>query len=141
LQKEIDLIEKLNIYFDEEKPYLYSNINIEDVSAQIDTNRTYLSKAINNVFNKSFNTLINEFRIREARQLMTDSKYNHISLEGIGQMVGYNSRTVFYNNFKKVTGLTPPYFRESIAAGFSAYLECSTDAQPCVSTTNFPLPT
>ncbi len=119
LSKDIELIEKLNIYFGEEKPYLYSNINIEDVSAQIDTNRTYLSKAINNVFNKSFNTLINEFRIRAARQLMTDTKYNHISLEGIGQMVGYNSRTVFYNNFKKITGLTPSYFKESITAGFS----------------------
>ena len=114
LSKDIELIEKLNIYFGEEKPYLYSNINIEDVSAQIGSNRTYLSKAINNVFNKSFNTLINEFRIRAARQLMTNNKYDHISLEGIGQMVGYNSRTVFYNNFKKVTGLTPSYFRESI---------------------------
>jgi len=114
LSKEIELIEKLNTYLIEEKPYLYSNINIEDVSAQIGTNRTYLSKAINNVFDKSFNTLINEFRIRAARQLMTNNKYDHISLEGIGQMVGYNSRTVFYSNFKKITGLTPSYFRESI---------------------------
>ncbi|MCD4737200.1 MAG: tetratricopeptide repeat protein, partial [Bacteroidales bacterium] len=114
LKKDLELIREFNKYLAEEKPYLYTNINIEDVSAQLGTNRTYLSKAINTVFKKSFNILINEFRVRAARQLLTDSKYAHLSIEGIGEMVGYNSRIVFYKNFKKVTGLTPSYFRESI---------------------------
>jgi len=113
--KELKLIESFNKYLTEEKPYLYNNISLDEISAKLGTNRTYLSKAINSVYSKSFNTLINEFRIRAARQLLTDKKYDHISLEGIGEMVGYNSRIVFYKNFKKVTGLTPSYFKASIS--------------------------
>ncbi|NQV01428.1 MAG: AraC family transcriptional regulator, partial [Bacteroidia bacterium] len=48
------------------------------------------------------------------RILLSDNKYNHISIEGIGQMVGFVSRSVFYQNFKNLTGITPSYFRESI---------------------------
>ena len=114
LTKELEIIEKFNAYLSEEKPYLFGDINIEEVSAQLETNRTYLSRAINTVFNKSFNTIINEFRIRTARQLLTDEKYSHLSIEGIGQMAGYHSRTAFINNFKKITGLTPSYFKGSI---------------------------
>ncbi|MEA3445424.1 MAG: helix-turn-helix domain-containing protein, partial [Bacteroidota bacterium] len=115
--KDYELIRKFNAYFTQEKPYLLTHINIEEVSAQLETNRTYLSKAINAVFNKSFNTLVNEFRIRTARQLLTEDKYNHMSIEAIGEMVGYNSRIAFYKNFKKITGLTPSYFRESGSSG------------------------
>ena len=113
-EKELEIINNFNKYIGEEKPYLYSNITIEDVAARIGSNRTYLSKAINEFFNKSFNSIINEFRIRAARQIMIDSKFDHLSLQAIAEMVGYSSRTSFISNFKKATGLTPSYFRKSI---------------------------
>jgi glyoxylase-like metal-dependent hydrolase (beta-lactamase superfamily II)/YesN/AraC family two-component response regulator len=112
--KEEEIIENFSRYFAQEKPFFNSHISIEDVSARIGTNRTYLSKAINEVYRKSFNTIVNEFRIRAARQLITDTKHDHLSLEAIADMVGYSSRTTFISNFKKFTGLTPSYFRESI---------------------------
>ncbi|MCD4745398.1 MAG: tetratricopeptide repeat protein [Bacteroidales bacterium] len=114
-EKQKELIIRFDQYFAEEKPYLYSNINIESVSAALATNRTYLSKAINSVYAKSFTTLVNEFRIRAARQLLTDKKFNHLSIEGIGKMVGYHTRVVFHNNFKKITGISPSYFKSSIS--------------------------
>jgi len=112
--KDLDLAERFNRYFTEEKPYLYSNITIEDICVVLNTNRTYLSRAIHAAYQKSFNTLINEMRVRIARQMLSDKKLDHISLEGIGEMAGYNSRVVFYKNFKKLTGLTPSYYRESV---------------------------
>ncbi len=113
----IELIQRFNKYFTEEKPYLYSDLNIEDICAKLGTNRTYLSKAINVVYDRSFNSIINEFRVRAARQLLTDPKYSHISITGIGEMVGYNTKAAFHKNFKKITGLTPSYFKASIASG------------------------
>lgn len=112
--KEEVIIKKLIKYFNEEKPYLYNQISQEDVSAQLGTNRTYLSNAIKDILNKNFNTLINEFRIKAARQIILDNKYEHLSLEAIARMVGYNSRTSFISNFKKFTGLTPSFFRDSV---------------------------
>lgn len=114
LQKELELINRFNTYLSEEKPYLYGRITIEDFCSPLSTNRTYLSKAINSVYRKSFSTIINEMRVRAARQMLADRKFAHISVEGIGEMAGYASRVVFYKNFKKITGLSPSYFRDSI---------------------------
>lgn len=112
--KDNEIVENFRRYLSTEKPYFSSHISIEEVAAKIGTNRTYLSKAINEVYNKSFNTIINEYRIRAARQIITDKNYAHLSLEAITEMVGYCSRTTFISNFKKITGLTPSYFRDSI---------------------------
>lgn len=114
LKKDLEIIKKLNKYLAEEKPYLNSSFSIEDVAARIGSNRTYISNAVNRVFDKNFSCLINEFRIRAARQMITDKKYDHFSLHAVAEMVGYSSRTSFINNFKKSTGLTPSYFRESM---------------------------
>jgi len=108
------LIKSFNDFMIEEKPYLYGNVSIEDVATRLSTNRTYLSNALNKIFQKSFRTIINEYRVKTARQLLTSKNHEHISVEGIGEMSGYNSRVVFYSNFKKYTGISPSYFREQL---------------------------
>lgn len=109
-----ELIDKLNAYMKNEKPYLFSDISLDDISLGLNTNRTYLSKLINTHFNKNFNDFINEFRIKTARQLLVDPDKKHISIEGIGQMAGFNARSTFFTCFKKYTGISPSYFRQSI---------------------------
>lgn len=113
--KNAKLIHTFNEYMFDEKPYLYSDLKIDDICTVLGTNRTYLSKAINEVYNKNFNTVINEFRVKTARQMLTNSKYDHLSIEAVGEMAGYNSKVAFHKNFKKITGLTPSYFKDSLA--------------------------
>ena len=111
------LIKKLNIYMNEEKPYLYGNITLNDISNKLNTNRSYLSKLINEYYNQNFNRFINEYRIKNARQLLADHTNKHLSIEGIGQMAGFKSMSTFFTCFKKYTGITPSYFRDSIKEG------------------------
>jgi YesN/AraC family two-component response regulator len=108
------LADKLVAYMTEEKPYLYSDISLEAVSQHLQTNRSYLSKVINEHFNKNFNGFINEYRIKTARQILADPDKDHLSIEGIGQMVGFNSMSTFFSSFKKYTGITPSFFRDTI---------------------------
>ncbi|MBN1338907.1 MAG: helix-turn-helix transcriptional regulator [Bacteroidales bacterium] len=108
------LKEQLEAFMKAEKPYLFSDISINDISQKLRTNRTYISKLINDYYHKNFNDYINEYRIKTARQLLADPSKNHISIEGIGQMSGFNSRSTFFTCFKKYTGISPSYFRESI---------------------------
>ena len=115
LKNDLELVHKFNQFITGEKPYLVNNINIDDVCSKIGSNRTYLSNALKAVYNKSFNSIINEHRIRVARQILTDPKYGHLSIEGIGEMVGYKTRAAFHKNFKKLTGLTPSYFQASVS--------------------------
>ncbi len=110
----LELFSKVEKYFIEEKPYLDSKLSLDDLSKALVTNRSYLSKSINICFHKSFYELLNEYRVKEARLLFMDSQYNHISIEGIGQMVGFASRSTFYNYFNRQFGITPSYFRNNI---------------------------
>jgi tetratricopeptide (TPR) repeat protein len=110
----IELFSKVKKYFIEEKPYLDSKLSLDDLSKALNTNRSYLSKTINIYLHKSFYELLNEYRVKEARLLFMDGHYDHISIEGIGQMVGFASRSTFYNYFNKQFGITPSYFRNNI---------------------------
>ncbi len=109
-----ELILHLKEYFREEKPYLHSKLSMDDLCKSLNTNRSYLSRAINDCMKKSFYELINEYRIREARLLLMDNKYDHISIDGIGQMVGFASRSTFYSYFNKELGISPSFFRQSV---------------------------
>ena len=108
-----DLIDRFDRYIEEEKPYLQSDFSMDDLCRILQTNRSYMSKAINTSKGKSFPDFLNELRVQEARRLLVDEKYKHITMEGIAHMSGFASRSSFYNNFKKCLGITPSYFRKS----------------------------
>lgn len=112
--KENHLVKKLEDFMLKEKPFLYSAITLDEIAKRMAINRSYLSNTINEHFGKNFNEFINEYRIMIARQLLTDLTMNHFSIEGIGQMAGFNSKSTFYSCFKKSTGLTPSYYRKSV---------------------------
>ena len=61
----------------------------------------------------SFPALVNNLRVSEARRMLADEKYRHYSIEGIARSVGFSSKSAFNVAFKKITGLTPSFFRES----------------------------
>ena len=112
-----NLIDKLNQYIEEEKPYLQSDFSMDELCQVLQSNRSYISRAINTSKGKSFTDFLNELRVQEARRLLVDAKYKHITMEGIAQMSGFASRSSFYNNFNKCLGITPSYFRKSTKKG------------------------
>ena len=71
----------------------------------------YLSQTINEVFGYNFNTLLNNYRIREACKRITDTdQYGNLTLEALSLSVGFKSRSTFVLQFKRVTGLTPSQY-------------------------------
>ena len=67
-----------------------------------------VSQVINEKNDFNFNTLLNNYRIKEALRRMNDAEhYGRYSVEGISTDVGFRSRTSFTTSFKRVTGLTP----------------------------------
>ena len=81
-----------------------------------------LSQAINQVPGRTFYSILNKYRVMEACRRMSDRKQSdNLTIEAIGQSVGFKNRSHFVTTFKRITGLTP-----------SAYLKqtTSTDFQP-----------
>lgn len=111
--KDKKLIESLIVAFETEKLYLNKGINLNELAVYLETNRTYLSAAIQSVLRINFTGLINKYRIYEARKILTI--HNQVlSIEGIAHEVGFNSKSAFHTAFKKHTGVTPAEFHKEV---------------------------
>jgi AraC-like DNA-binding protein len=51
--------------------------------------------------------------VEDFKQLALDPSHKHLSLLGIAQEAGFNSKATFYAIFKKKTGMTPSEYLES----------------------------
>ena len=91
---------------------IYSeNFSAERLAAIIGEKYKYLSQTINEIFGYNFNTLLNNYRIREACRRINDTEhYGNLTLEALSLSVGFKSRSTFVLQFKRVTGLTPSQY-------------------------------
>ncbi len=70
--------------------------------------RNNVSEAINQRYQGNFNALVNEYRVKEACRRFNDrAKYGQLTIEAVGQSVGFKSRSAFSTVFKQIVGLTP----------------------------------
>ena len=74
--------------------------------------RHHVSAAINKCTQKNFNTIINEYRIKEAVLALSNDKLN---VDRIALLCGFSDRRSFYRVFKKMTGLSPTEFRNNMS--------------------------
>jgi AraC-like DNA-binding protein len=108
---DIELVKIIERYLLSNKEYLKLDLTIADVSNCINEHPKRVSNAINLVTKKNFKSYINSFRIKEAKQLLESNSIVDYSIHGIGLEVGFKSKSVFYNAFKKETGLTPHQYK------------------------------
>lgn len=101
---------KLNLLMESEKLYTDGNLKLSDVAKRMNISPQTLSQFINDNLGKSFTLLINEYRIREAKEIIKSNAY--IKLEAVGYDCGFNSKSTFYATFKKIVGTTPSKFKE-----------------------------
>lgn len=83
-------------------------ISEKTVAKAIGYHPRYLSLLINQNFGVSFKILLNEYRIRIAKTLLSDSAK---SITEIYTAVGFDSQSSFNRNFKLITGVTPREYR------------------------------
>ena len=98
-----------------QKLYKDPSLSLESLANHMDINRNTLSKAINNITNKNFNQFINDYRIKEAINIISSKERNReypsLTIVELSESVGFASRTPFYMAFKKVTGLSPSEYK------------------------------
>ena len=108
-----DLMNRFTTEMLEQKLFTDPTLTIAAVADRLDTNRTYLSKAINDITGKTFTQLVNEYRIRQAIAEISDLEAGK-PLKQIATDVGFNSLSTFYNTFQASTGLTPARYRQQL---------------------------
>jgi tetratricopeptide (TPR) repeat protein len=106
------LLQDIILFMEEKKQFLNPKFTIEDCAKELHTNRKYISQVINESLEMNFNNFVNEYRVKEVRKFLINPEYNNYSLNGIASMAGFHSRATFNSAFKKITGLTPSYFKK-----------------------------
>jgi AraC-like DNA-binding protein len=101
---------KLTHYMESDKAYLNPEISLETTAKDISVNPRILSQLINESFNCNFNSYVNEFRIKDCLEQLSIPDNKKTILEILFES-GFNSKSVFYAEFKKQTGLTPQEYR------------------------------
>ena len=93
---------------------LYKNpeLRITDLALMLATNRTYVSRIVNEKMKTNFCDWVNNFRIEYVKEIMEDPDFNHLSLLEIAEMSGFSSLSAFYRVFKEKEGVTPGKYRE-----------------------------
>ncbi|MBC8755180.1 helix-turn-helix domain-containing protein [Kordia sp. YSTF-M3] len=95
--------------------YLSKNATLHTTAKLLNTNTTYLSKALNDVKKQSFNQYLNKLRIDYVLvKLKEDSVFRSYTIHAISEEIGYKSATTFIKEFKNKTGLNPSYYIKKI---------------------------
>lgn len=110
-KNEVELATKIEKLLNEEKVYRELGFNRASFADLLGVKEHNLSRVINMKFGKSFSELANEYRIKEAKDLLehTDQPVTVISFD-----VGFSSITSFNRVFKETTNMSPSDYRAEI---------------------------
>jgi len=89
------------------------DFSLNRLTTLVGANTSYVSQVINSEYGKNFRTLINELRVREAQRRIIDAEtFGNLTIQAIGESVGFSSQTTFNRTFKHVTGITPSVYQK-----------------------------
>ncbi|MFW5821500.1 MAG: helix-turn-helix domain-containing protein [Bacteroidota bacterium] len=104
------LFSRLMEHMQQHKRFLDPDLRLSDIADELKTNRQYLSQVINHKTSESFYHFVNKYRVDEFIIRLQSEEYRNMSIEGIANNVGFNSKSAFYSAFRKEKGCTPKSF-------------------------------
>lgn len=110
-KEDIELVKNL---MEKEKSYLNPELNLSDLAEQANISRGQLSEIINSGFKKNFNDFVNMYRVEAFKDMLKKDRHKQLSLLGIAQECGFNSKATFNRVFKKLTNHSPTEYLNSI---------------------------
>ncbi len=101
---EKELLLKIYRFIDEN----YKDGELFDLAKSLKMEEYNLSRLIKKITGKNFTDLVQEKRLSQAEFLL---KTTRLSINNIGEMVGYDNSSYFYRLFKKKLGMSPREYR------------------------------
>ena len=95
-----------------QKKYRDPNYSAKQLAEDLKTNPRYLSAVINSRFGMNYSSLVNEFRVRDAAHMLTDKRFQDMTMEEVGLKAGFANRQSFYAAFFKEKGEAPHQYKK-----------------------------
>jgi AraC-like DNA-binding protein len=108
-----EILSKLELGLKFENWFKIKGLTIEECAQKLNCEKYILSKLINGHYKMRFNDLINMHRVEFVKSEIKKGSTKNITLEGLADEAGFNSRTTFYNAFIKHEGISPLEFLKS----------------------------
>jgi len=89
----------------QEHLYLQPSLTLGDVAERLHTNKTYVSKMVNQTYKMGFPELLNILRVDYAQRYIRS--HPNASQEEIAKACGFLSASSFNSTFKRISGFTP----------------------------------
>lgn len=113
-EPDAELVEKIVKVMSDPAFVFDPDFQMARLSAEVGTNNTYVSRAVNAHYGKPFKNVLAEIRIKEACRRFDNPSDNALfTVEAICREVGFKSRAAFSVAFKNITGLTPTEYRNA----------------------------
>ncbi len=107
------LYERLDGLMRGERIYRRKDISLDLLADMLGTNRTYVSRIINQHAGSAFYGYINSLRMEEAVAILSDPA-DDTPLKALSDRLGYNSLSAFYRAFRNETGVPPSKYRDEV---------------------------
>lgn len=98
--------------FDDILEYIYKNfatVTLDDLSREFKFDKFYISKVIKSYTGRNFISIVQDIKMRKATELIIST---NLSMESIGNAVGYTSTPTFIRTFKKIYNMSPSEYRK-----------------------------
>lgn len=106
---------KIEDYIVRQQAYKMPELSIEKVAEVLSISTHKLSAIFNNTYQLTFTDFVNRYRIKNIQQYMADKDVMHnYTIEALAKKSGFATRSAFYNAFKKIVGITPVEYRNSL---------------------------
>lgn len=93
------------------KKYRDKDYSARLLAKDLQTNTRYISAVVNVCYNMNYTSLVNKYRIEDAKAILADKQYSSMRMEEVSDMVGFSNRQSFYASFYKFTGITPRRYK------------------------------
>ncbi|HPR33669.1 MAG TPA: AraC family transcriptional regulator [Prolixibacteraceae bacterium] len=104
--------QQLNLLIEKEQFHTRRDLTLGQLANSLKTNKNIVSQFLNQNLHQNFYQYINSLRVEEAKKQLRRRDSSRFSIEGIGYMAGFNSKTTFNTVFKAQTGMSPSEFKQ-----------------------------
>lgn len=113
--QEVDqLIHRLKVLMENEKPYLDPSLKLSKLGAQLGVSSKVLSQAINQTESLNYSQFISRYRVQEVKRLMQLPSYANMTIAAMAYDSGFSSISTFNAAFKKHAGQTAKSYRKML---------------------------
>lgn len=113
-EKDFQKFDQIKEQIQNQELYTNPKLNLRSLAEAVELNEKELSRLINECGKVNFYQFINEYRIEKFKKLIQSPEAHQFTLLGLAAEAGFSSKSTFYAAFKKLEGMTPKQYQDSL---------------------------